>query len=189
MTTEERAPRIDAQRNREAVIDAAIELLAEQPNASMATIAERSGLGRTTVYRHFPHREDLVLALFGRVVEDARETTSAVFDRCSSPEEALMELGPAIIGIGRRYQFLQSQRQQGEEVLVESTLDPDDPVRHFLTASQEKGDVRRDIPVQWMLSMMSSMANGAMFELHSGRVEADEAGRMLGDALVRCFIP
>jgi AcrR family transcriptional regulator len=187
LATEERIPRIDARRNREAVIDAALELLAEQPNASMATIAERSGLGRTTVYRHFPHREDLVLALFGRVVEDARSTTSEVIERCSTAREALAELGPAIVGIGRRYQFLESQRQQGEEVLTESTLDPDDPVRHFLVAARRRGEVRSDLPVQWMLSMMSAMANGAMAELHSGRVDTETAGRLLGDALVRSF--
>jgi AcrR family transcriptional regulator len=187
LATEERTPRIDARRNREAVIDAALELLAEQPNASMATIAERSGLGRTTVYRHFPHREDLVLALFGRVVEDARTMTTEVIERCSSAREVLAELGPAIVGIGRRYQFLESQRQHGEEVLTESTLDPDDPVRHFLIAAQRCGEVRSDLPVQWVLSMMSAMANGAMVELGSGRIEAEEAGRLLGDALVRAF--
>jgi AcrR family transcriptional regulator len=187
LATEEKAPRIDAQRNREAVIDAALELLAEQPNASMATIAERSGLGRTTVYRHFPHREDLIRALFGRVVEDAENATSEVFERCTSAREALAALGPAIVGIGRRYQFLESQRQQGEEVLAESTLNPDDPVRHYLTAAQRRGEVRTDLPIQWMLTMTSAMANGAMVEIGSGRVDDEEAGRLLGDALVRSF--
>jgi AcrR family transcriptional regulator len=149
LPTEERTPRIDARRNREAVIDAALELLAEQPNASMATIAERSGVGRTTVYRHFPHREDLVRALFGRGVDDARET--------------------------------------GEEVIAESTLDPDDPLRHYLAEAQSDGGVRDDMPVQWILSMINSMAAGAMVELGSGRLDADEAGRLLGDAIERAF--
>ncbi len=187
MATEERAPRIDAQRNREAVIDAALELLAEQPGASMATIAERSGVGRTTVYRHFPHREDLVRALFGRVVEDARTMTSDVIGRSSSPREVLAELGPAIVGIGRRYLFLEALRQHGEEVIAESTLDPDDPLRHYLADAQGSGDVRRDMPVQWILSMINSMASGALVELSARRVDPEEAGRLLGDALVRAF--
>lgn len=187
MPADERTPRIDARRNREAVIDAALELLAEQPTASMATIAECSGVGRTTVYRHFPHREDLIRALFGRVIDDARATTSEVIERCPSPREVLRELGPAIVGIGRRYLFLESQRQQGEDVIAESTLDPDDPLRHYLADAQRSGAVRDDMSVQWILSMINSMAAAAMVELGSGRVDADEAGRLLGDAIERAF--
>ena len=187
MTTEERAPRIDAQRNREAVIDAAIELLAEQPSASIGTIAAHSGVGRTTVYRHFPHRNDLIRALFLRVVEDAQRVTSEVIERCDSAAEVLGELGPAIVGIGRRYMFLESQRQYGDEVLAESTLNPEDPVRRFLAEAQRSGEVRTDMPIQWILSSINAMASGAMVELGSGRVDADEAGRMLGEMMVRSF--
>jgi AcrR family transcriptional regulator len=187
LDTESKVPRIDARRNREAVIDAALELLAEQPTASMATIAEHSGVGRTTVYRHFPHREDLIKALFERVVEDARRVTTDVIEGGDTARDVLYDLGPAIIGIGRRYMFLEAQRQHGEEVLTESTLDQDDPVRHFITRAKKNGDVRADVPVQWVLSQMSAMANGAMVELGSGRVDAEEAGRLLGNALVDCF--
>ena len=74
--TPETHERKDARRNREAVIEAALAILPDEPNASMATIAERSGLGRTTVYRHFPARNDLILALFERVIEEARQVTS-----------------------------------------------------------------------------------------------------------------
>ena len=42
------------------MIDASLDLLAEQPNATMGAIAELSGLGRTTLYRHFPSRDELV---------------------------------------------------------------------------------------------------------------------------------
>jgi AcrR family transcriptional regulator len=187
VTTQGKAPRIDAQRNREAVIDGALELLAEHPHASMATIAESSGVGRTTVYRHFPHREDLIRALFERVVEDARRVTTEVIDRDVPAREVLFDLGPAIVGIGRRYLFLQGLRRDGDEVLEESTLDPDDPVRHFMAKAQRDGEVRTDVPVQWMLTMMAAMAQGAMAEVGAGRTEPDEAGRLLGDALVRSF--
>jgi AcrR family transcriptional regulator len=187
VATEERTPRIDAQRNRAAVIDAALELLSEHPNASMATIAESSGVGRTTVYRHFPHRDELIRALFERVVDDARRVTTEVIDRDAPAREILHDLGPAIVSIGRRYLFLQGLRRDGDEVLEESTLDPDDPVRHFLTRAQAEGTVREDIPLQWMLNLMATMAQGAMAELGAGRIDADDAGRLLGDALVRSF--
>ena len=64
-------PRADAQRNREAVLQAAIGLLGERPGASMRAIADASGVGRSTVYRHFPTREALLRALFARVLEES----------------------------------------------------------------------------------------------------------------------
>ncbi len=59
--TRRRAPRVDAIRNREAIIEAASEVLAAQGTAvDVREIARRSGVGMGTLYRHFPKKEDLV---------------------------------------------------------------------------------------------------------------------------------
>ncbi|MFH8347653.1 TetR/AcrR family transcriptional regulator [Streptomyces sp. NPDC018045] len=56
-----RAPRVDAIRNREAIVEAASAVLAEQGTAvDVREIARRSGVGMGTLYRHFPKKEDLV---------------------------------------------------------------------------------------------------------------------------------
>jgi len=120
--TPETHERKDARRNREAVIEAALAILPDEPNASMATIAERSGLGRTTVYRHFPARNDLILALFERVIEEARQVTSAVIEEGRSTAETLQALGPAIITIPDRFRFLHGVRDLGTEMITESTI-------------------------------------------------------------------
>src|SRR5688500_18269218 len=56
--------RADAERNLERIIAAATTLLAVNPGASMAEIAEASGLVRATLYRHFPTREDLMREMY-----------------------------------------------------------------------------------------------------------------------------
>ena len=53
-----------AERNRAAILDAAHELLAASPTASMNEVATRAGVGAGTLYRHFPTREDLILAVY-----------------------------------------------------------------------------------------------------------------------------
>jgi AcrR family transcriptional regulator len=55
--------RADARRNEAAIAEAAMRVLAQQPQASMAEIAEASGLGRATLYRHFRNRSELVHAI------------------------------------------------------------------------------------------------------------------------------
>jgi AcrR family transcriptional regulator len=77
--------RSDARRNRDTVITAAIDLLGENPNASMQEVAAASGLGRTTVYRHFPSRETLLVSLFERVVEEAQRISASIIAGTAEP--------------------------------------------------------------------------------------------------------
>ncbi|WP_215544116.1 TetR/AcrR family transcriptional regulator [Amycolatopsis sp. CA-230715] len=77
-TARRRAPRVDAIRNREAIIEVAAEVLAEQGTAvDVREIARRSGVGMGTLYRHFPKKEDLVHTVlnqdFSRWAESARQ--------------------------------------------------------------------------------------------------------------------
>lgn len=188
MTSETRVPRVDAQRNREAVIDAALDILAHNPSASMQTIAERSGVGRTTVYRHFPTRVDLVTALFERVIEEAQAVTERVIDIDAPAATVFRDLAPAIVGIGLRFQHLHEMRQLGDDVITESRLNPDDPVRRFLVVAAERGEIRPELPVQWIQTMISAITTATLFEVNGGRLDADVATSLLGEAFVRMFV-
>lgn len=179
--------RKDARRNREAVIDAALAILSDDPNASMATIAERSGLGRTTVYRHFPARNDLVIALFARVIDEAQEATSAVIEVDRPTAETLRALGPAIIAISDRFRFLHGVRSLGEEMIAATATDPDRPVRQFVEAAQRRGEIDPDLPVPWIVTAINGLATATATEMNAGRLTVEQAGRVLGEALVRAF--
>jgi AcrR family transcriptional regulator len=56
--------RADAQQNRERILEVAREAFADSGDASLNSIAKRAGVGPGTLYRHFPSREALVLAVY-----------------------------------------------------------------------------------------------------------------------------
>ncbi len=56
--------RADAQQNRERILEAARDALAASGDASLNSIAKRAGVGPGTLYRHFPSREALILAVY-----------------------------------------------------------------------------------------------------------------------------
>jgi AcrR family transcriptional regulator len=58
-----------AARNRVAILEVAHELLAESAAVSMNEIAKQAGVGAGTLYRHFPTREDLILAVYRHDVQ------------------------------------------------------------------------------------------------------------------------
>src|SRR3712207_3752139 len=107
--------RADAVRNREAVLEAAIRLLAERPDASMRDVADASGLGRTTVYRHFSTREDLVRALFDRVFEESGRLMQQTAESDDPAPVVLRRIAEDLVSLGERFRFLEHHRALREE--------------------------------------------------------------------------
>jgi AcrR family transcriptional regulator len=82
--------RTDAQENRERIMQAAWELVVEMPYASLNSIAKKAGVGIGTLYRHFPTREALVLAVYRHEVQQAADAAPALLEKLE-PLDALRE--------------------------------------------------------------------------------------------------
>ena len=85
----DRKPRADAQRNRERILEVAkLEFTRSAANASLEEIAKKAGVGPGTLYRHFPTREELLVAVYRSEMEKlaAAERT---FADTMPPMEAL----------------------------------------------------------------------------------------------------
>src|SRR6202453_5187269 len=84
-----RPVRADAQRNMDALLEAALAVFATSGvDAPVREIAALAGVGIATVYRHFPQRADLVAAVFRREV-DACAAAAPALAREHEPGEAL----------------------------------------------------------------------------------------------------
>jgi AcrR family transcriptional regulator len=73
-----REQRKDVLRNRQRLVTAAREAFtAAGPDVSLEDIARRAGVGATTLYRHFPARDDLVHAVLDDLITTVREGAEA----------------------------------------------------------------------------------------------------------------
>lgn len=87
-----RAKRVDAQRNEKALLDAAAAVfVASGVDAPVRAIAARAGVGMGTIYRHFPTRADLIIAVYRHQVEACAEAGPRLLASHSSPHAALAE--------------------------------------------------------------------------------------------------
>jgi AcrR family transcriptional regulator len=85
--------RVDAQRNRDRILEAARALVAETGvDATMEDIARHAGVAVGTLYRHFPAKEDLVAA----VVEDSLAQMASLTEGALAAVHAGAPPGPAI---------------------------------------------------------------------------------------------
>jgi AcrR family transcriptional regulator len=73
--------RADAQQNREHILQAAHDAFAESDVASLNSIAKRAGVGPGTLYRHFPTREALILAVYRHDVQLLVDSVTGVLAR------------------------------------------------------------------------------------------------------------
>jgi AcrR family transcriptional regulator len=157
----QRQKRADAQRNREAVIAAAKTVLASSGvDAPAKEIADQAGVGVGTLYRHFPQRTDLVVAVLEREI-DACADAASVLAADREPGEALTAW------LGRYTEFLATKNglatalQKGEPAFIGL-------VEHFrqrfgpalgsrLEAAAESGEIRSDVEAQELLSAVGSL--------------------------------
>jgi AcrR family transcriptional regulator len=86
-----RAPRTDALRNRQVLLAAAAQAFAEQgTEVTIAEIAQRAGIAKGTVFRHFPTKEDLIAAIMGEIIDDL-VGTAVRLSQAPDPAAVLLE--------------------------------------------------------------------------------------------------
>ena len=180
--------RADARANRQAVIDAALELLPERPEASIQEIADRSGVGRSTVYRHFPNREDLFEAIAAFAMEESRAAVAEIFEREAPAEDTLRDVCRVNIELGRRFRALYVHPELTKPRLRSMSRSDDDPLGVFLRRARERGEVRGDQPVDWLRATFLSLNMAMVQDAFMGRIEPREAGEVLGETIVAAIV-
>ncbi len=82
-----RRQRADAERNRRALLDAAVQVFGERGlDATVAEIAARAGVGQGTAFRHFPTKEQLIAATVRDMLD---RITATAFEQLEEPDPLL----------------------------------------------------------------------------------------------------
>lgn len=178
---EPRRRRSDAQRNVDAVRTAAKAVFAESGvGAPMRQIAARAGVGIGTVYRHFPQRSDLVVAVFRHEVDacaDAATTLGAEYP----PGEALNRWLRRYMDFIATKRGLHSALQSGDPAFDPLPAYFSEHLRpalgSLLDAAASVGEVRSGVDPTDLLHAI------AMLSMPGDSEESDRARRMV-DLLV-----
>ena len=94
----ERVLRSDAERNRRRVLDAAQALFRERGlDVGVAEIAQRAGVGRGTLFRNFPTKQDLIAAIVIERMHEATVYARTLLD-APDPGEALFGFLEEMVG-------------------------------------------------------------------------------------------
>jgi AcrR family transcriptional regulator len=188
--TAPRAQRADARRNVAAILDAAMDGLARDPEMSIAGIAAAAGVGRITLYGHFKTRAELVDAVLVRTIQHADAVLGAT-DTAGDPSEALTRLVASSWQIV--HQFRNILLAAHRELPAERIRGVHDPilrrVQSLIGRGQRSGTFRSDLPKQWLITTTFSLMHAAAEDAAAGRVKADDAARLITATLLAAFTP
>jgi AcrR family transcriptional regulator len=151
-----RPKRADARRNEETLLDAAAAVfVASGVDAPVRDIAAKAGVGMGTIYRHFPTRADLIIAVYRHQVEALAGAGPALLAAQGSPHAALGQWVDQFVGFLVTKHGLASVLQSddgGFQSLHDYFLDRLSPVvAELIRAAVEAGEIRDDVrPVELM---------------------------------------
>ena len=160
-----RPTRADARRNEQTLLAAAAAVFADAGvDAPVRDIAAAAGVGMGTIYRHFPTRADLVVAVYQHQIEACATAGSRLLEQQSSPHAALAEWIDLFVdflvtkhGLAAA---LQSDRTRFE-TLHASFLDRLVPVcAALLEAAASGGEVSADVDAYELMRAVGNLCAG-----------------------------
>jgi AcrR family transcriptional regulator len=160
-----RGKRADALRNQRALLDAAAAVFVTSGvDAPIREIAARAGVGIGTIYRHFPTRADLVVAVYRHQVEACAEAGPALLASVGSPLMALRQWADLFVDFLVTKHGLASALQSdssGFEALHTYFLDRLVPVcAQLVDAAVDAGEIRPGIGAYELMRGIGNLCIG-----------------------------
>ncbi|WP_307846175.1 TetR/AcrR family transcriptional regulator [Actinospica durhamensis] len=158
--------RADARRNEQTLLEAAAAaFVASGIDAPVRDIATRAGVGVATIYRHFPTRADLVVAVYRHQVEACAEAGPALLAEHDSPYAALTRWIDLFVDfLVTKHGLAEALRSNAAEfaTLHAYFLDRLVPVcAEILAAAGRDGEIRTDIRALELMRGVGSLCVGA----------------------------
>lgn len=179
--------RADAERNMRRILDAAAQVLARDAGAGMAEIATAAGLGRATLYRHFPARDGLIEALHEQAYADASAAIASSQLEEGPVLDALRRVVDALLEVTVRYHILfdesfpQRANSAGQE---ERRARLAEPLRQLVERGQREGALAATLPAAWVGAALGSLLLAAVRLVVEGELTREQARRLAAATLL-----
>lgn len=163
--------RADARRNEQTLLEAAAALFVTSGvEVPVRDIAARAGVGTGTIYRHFPTRADLIIAVYRHQVEACAEAGPELLKRSATPYAALRQWINLFVDFLTTKHGLAAVMQSGDpgfKTLHAYFLDSLVPIcTRLLSAAAEAGEIHADIEANELMRGVGNLCIGADANYH-----------------------
>lgn len=165
-----------AQRSRLALLDAGIDLLLTNPNASLSDVASYAGVGRATLYRHFDSREALIQAIAQESLEKTDEVLQPLKKQKLPADQMLKESIRLIVPLARHYHFLLSLWNiAAEDELVMNIYSRQlKDLAKIIEQAKKQKTISKKLNTDWIVSMYDCVLYASWFMLGQGTMTEEQ---------------
>jgi TetR/AcrR family transcriptional regulator, mexCD-oprJ operon repressor len=169
-----------------AIIESAAIILAERGGAaSMEEIASSAGIGRATLYRYFPNRDELLRAMAAASVQELATRIKEANLEAVPFDEAVARLSRAIIAAGSKYIALSGDKAQSSDAYPDLDANVTEPIRALFRRANADSAVREDLPADVLMDLFSGLLRGALDTTASGRRGVEETAAAVTTLFLR----
>jgi AcrR family transcriptional regulator len=133
----------------------------------MADVAQVARLTRATLYRHFGTREKLLAALRAEALNRAAEAIAGSRPDEGDAVDALRRAVEAVVFHGARFRSLLVEDADQDLSFGKERERVFAPLLNVIRRGQETGQIRRDLPPEWVLTAMTSMLTAGVLATRS----------------------
>ncbi|MCW4351850.1 TetR/AcrR family transcriptional regulator [Hoyosella sp. YIM 151337] len=141
-------------RTQQAIVDAAIRVLATSPTASLGEIAEAAQVGRTTLHRYFPDRAALIKELSTRAVSAITDATHQARLERDTGREAVVRLLQSYFEIGDLLKVLLLTPGVYEEEEWAQHGDVDQELIDVVLRGHRDGTIDPELSPEWVQNLI-----------------------------------
>jgi AcrR family transcriptional regulator len=158
----------------------------------MTDIAHAAGVGRVTLYAHFPSREDLVDAVVERSLAESAELIQVDGFDTAPADEVLVRLVRSSWQALHRHRRIRlvAQAELGEQRLKARHERAEVAARlnRLIARGQDEGTIRSDLPVSWLVSTFFGILHTAADEVDAGWLAAEDAPAIIEATLLPALL-
>jgi AcrR family transcriptional regulator len=179
-----------AERNADAILDAAERLLASGQQASIAAVASEASVSRPTVYAHFPDRQQLLEALVERSVRGAMAALDAAEPERGPALAALQRLlAESWAEIGRHETIgAVAAAQLSGEAMRRAHESARAVIGSLIERGRREGAFRTDVQSSWLVTSCLALVHAAAEEVRAGELDTQAALDVLTVTVTDLFV-
>lgn len=161
---------------KEALIDAAIRVLAAQPTATLADIADSAGVKRVTLHRLIGTREDLLRDIALRSLNEMDAACYAAAADAETAFEKLRAIVAVLVPLADRVHFLWNDPSAWEDEAVARQISRhDQELGELIDQAKADGDIAMDIPNAWIIASLNAVLFAALSASRAGDIAVNDA--------------